>query len=605
MSKGVRLLKDAQRADGSWQSRCESGPISLALAALTEAWFGALSPADGRSYAQALRAAQRSDGGFALGPHDGTSSLAATAICRAALRVCGLSDASEWVREAEAAVAALGGYELVAERLQRDGEPTAIYCVMAGLLPADCLPPLSPDMAALPWSERLLDGRFNLSTVVAIFALAAVRERFTHKGLSPSILRGPTRLLARARLSAFIGQFQNENGSWNGSVPCTLQALLALEGVGLTKDDRCVQRALAWLDSRKLCTSAGLEIPLFDGDIAETSLALQALQSCGVSRSDRTVRAAVRYLTERPCTRPQARVNQPKAGAPRVGGWALSAGNQTLPDCDSTGLALGALASSASSQSALERGVQWLRGMQNLSGGFGLTAHGLPDRQPGSLPTLPSLRVDSLTSLVALVSQPPAELGDPAAADVAGRVLWGLADCGLTTADPMVASTVRFLERDLSPAGAWGSARHGSTIAGTSFALLGLAKVGAKLKSLTVRRAIGWLLSQQNADGGFGEQLATTTPRNARTESNAALTGLALRALAELAAKYVGGLNVQRAAQRATDYLLAEQQADGSWHNGEFAFAECGSIHFRWEHYRTILPLLGLGRWSQATSAKP
>jgi len=246
--------------------------------------------------------------------------------------------------------------------------------------------------------------------------------------------------------------------------------------------------------------------------------------------------------------------------------------------------------------------------MQNLSGGFGLTAHGLPDRQPGSLPTLPNLQIDRLTGpsqLLALLSQPPAELGDPAAADVAGRVLWGLGDVGLTIADPMVASAVRFLERDLSPAGAWGSARHASPIAGTSFALIGLAKVGANLKSLTLRRAIGWLLSQQNADGGFGEQPAETTPLTPPSESNAPLTGLALRALAELAAKNVGGLKVQRAAQRAADYLLAEQQADGSWLNGDFVFALSGPIHFSWEHYRLIFPLLGLGRWSQIISGKP
>ncbi len=53
--------------------------------------------------------------------------------------------------------------------------------------------------------------------------------------------------------------------------------------------------------------------------------------------------------------------------------------------------------------------------------------------------------------------------------------------------------------------------------------------------------------------------------------------------------------------RRAIGWLLSQQNADGS----DFVFALCGPIHFSWEHYRLIFPLLGLGRWSQVSSGKP
>lgn len=611
IASGVAALKQAQERDGCWKSRPDMGPLALAITAITEAWLGALSRDDAKRYAIALKSEQQPDGGFLLHPFGKGSSLGATAVCRAALKMCGVPNNAPVVRAAEACIRALGGYEVVRDRLLSHGEPAAVFCVMAELIPAELLPPVSPDAAALPWSERMLDGRMHGGVPMVIYAVAAVRERFLKTSLLPMVLRAPTRMLARSRLSSYIGQFQNDDGSWNAAIYCTVFALIALEGVGLTSADPMIQKGLAWLDTRKHRPGSTLEVSLFDGEIWETSFAILALTACGVPASDETTQLGTRYLADHQCKKPQPRVNQPKGSAPRVGGWAFQKGNDTMPDCDDTGVALAALGAASagglrSLRPTIDRGLAWLRGMQNDGGGFGAYVHGLPDRTPGiPLFANPRGRLDDLAKLVQLIANPPPEYGDSAIADLCGRVLWGLAECGLDIRDPMVARCVDFLARDVCENGAWWGIWNPAYVAGTSFALIGLAKVGADMRAPHVTRAINWLLSVQSSDGGYGEDAASfLDPTMAGVgESNAPLTGIALRALAEVVATRAGGAKARAAAERAAAYLVASQEAGGAWPNGDYLFTIVPPTFYSWGHHKLYYPLFGLGRWAELQKA--
>jgi squalene-hopene/tetraprenyl-beta-curcumene cyclase len=611
IARGVAELKRVQEQDGCWKSRPEMGPLALAITALTEAWLGVLSPSDAKRYAVALKTEQQADGGFLLYPFAKGSSLGATAVCRAALKMCGVPSTAPVVRAAEVRIRALGGYEVVRDRLLSHGEPAAVFCVMAELIPAELLPPVSPDAAALPWSERMLDGRMHGGVPMVIYAVAAVRERFLKTSLLPMVLRAPTRMLARSRLSSYIGKFQNDDGSWNEAVFATVFALIALEGVGLGRTDPMIQRGVTWLETRKTRTANTIEISLFDGEIWETSFAMLALTACGVAAKDEAIQSGARYLADHQCKKPQPRVNQPKADAPRTGGWAFQKHNDTMPDCDDSGIALAALGATAaggirSLGPTIERGVAWLRGMQNQGGGFGSYVHGLPDRSPGvPLFAEPRGRIDNLANLVQMLTNPPPEYGDPAIADLCGRVLWGLGECGLGIDDPMVARCVRFLERDVCENGAWWGIWNPAYVTGTAFALIGLAKVGADLRAPYVANAIGWLVSVQNADGGFGEEAGSFfDPQLAGVgASNAPLTGIALRALAEMVAARVEETKARRAAERAAHYLVTHQEAHGAWPNGDYLFTIIPPTQYSWVHHRLYYPLFGLGRWLEVQTA--
>jgi squalene cyclase len=613
VERGAAALLAAQRPDGSFMSDPDMGPLAVAITALCEAWFDVLTPSDARRYATALRAAQLPDGGFAVRPLAATGTLGATAVCRAALKVCGVADGAPAARRADQRIATLGGYARLHERLLSHGEPGLVFAVMAGLAPAHQLPPISPDMAALPWSERMLDGRLHAGVPVVLYAIAAVRERFTHKSsLVPAFLRGPTRLLARTRLAGYLGQFQNRSGSWNGMVFSTVFSLIALEGVGMTKDDPMVQRGLAWIESRKRRTDDGMRVVPFDGEHWETAFSISALLVSGLDVQDPALVRAAQFLVAGQATEPQPRANQPQPNAPRSGGWAFMRGNEPMADCDDTGVVLAALGAARRKRRGpldptLQRGVDWMRAMQNPSGGFAVYVHGLPDKRMGDpLFVQPLPRLDDVRGLLEGLVSPPPELGDPATSDLTGRALWGLGACGLTVKDPTVAKAVAFVERDQRADGSWWGMWNPAYVASTAFVLLGLGSVRADLGAPFVQRAVAWLASVQNADGGFGESVeAFAAPSLAgRGPSNAPLTGVVLRALAECRADKALDAAGVAAGERAAAYLAETQTPEGDWPNGDYVFTIIPPTFYVWELHRLYYVLFGLGRWVEATATR-
>jgi squalene-hopene/tetraprenyl-beta-curcumene cyclase len=609
LTRGVEALTASQSRTGAWKSDPDMGPIGLALTALVEHWFGRLAADDAKRFAVSLVRAQREDGGFEIHPHAEESSLGATATCRAALRACGVSDEHRAVRRAETRIAAMGGYSAVRARLLSHGEPAAMFCAMVGLLPGDALPPLSPDMAALPWSERMLDGRVHAGVPVVIYACAAVRDRLAPMSVLPSMLRGPTRALARTRLASFIGQFQCDDGSWNRMVFSTVFSAVALSGVGLDAGDPMVRRALDWLETRKQRRGKGVFVSVFDGEVWETAFALDALAACGVPRGAEAIARGVAYLERAQCSEPQPRVNQPSVGAPRIGGWAYQLGNHTMPDCDDSGVVLAALGRcrpDAGGAEPVARGVAWLAGMQNPCGGWGSYVHGLPDKKPGQPLFVEPTSFARWERWQESLGRLPVELGDPAVADVCGRVLWGLGACGVAPESDIVRRAVAFLEKEQAPSGAWFGLWNPAYVSGTSFALLGLATVGADLDAAWVRRGIAWLLSAQHADGGFGETPRSYTDPSsiARTASMPPLTGIALRALSELLARGAGTPAVRAAADRAASYLVRTQREDGAWSDEGYLFTIVPPTFYTWGHHRLYYPLFGLGRYREATRSK-
>ena len=610
MVRASAALRAKQESSGAWKSDPDMGPIALAITALLESWLGVLSDDDARRYATSLVRAQRDDGGFEIHPHAGASTLGATATCRAALAVCGIASTHRAVRRAEQCLASLGGYEALRARLVSHGEPGAIFCAMAGLLPGASLPPLSPDMAALPWSERMLDGRVHGGVPVVFYACAAVRERLAPTTVLPSLLRGPTRTIARARLASYIGQFQCPNGSWNGMVFSTVFNLLALSGVGLDASDPMVKRALAWIETRKARRGKGVFVSVFDGEVWETAFALQALAVSGVPCDDDAILRGVGYLERVQCTEPQPRMNQPRTGAPRTGGWPFHVGNHAMADCDDTGVVLAAIGrcrSVGDGSEPVARGVAWLEGMQNANGGWPVYVHGLPEKPPGKpLYVDRALDLSQPTTILAVITSPPPELGDPPTADLAGRVLWGLGECGMTVEHALVRRAVAFLERDQNADGAWWGAWNPAYTASVGFALLGLASVEADLRSRCATRAVAWLLRHQNADGGFGETAASYADPSlaGRAASMPPLTGIVLRALAEVIARGAATKEVEAGAERAAQYLVRTQESDGGWPDHGYLFTIIPPTFYTWGHHRLYYPLFGLGRYREVTARR-
>jgi squalene-hopene/tetraprenyl-beta-curcumene cyclase len=104
-----------------------------------------------------------------------------------------------------------------------------------------------------------------------------------------------------------------------------------------------------------------------------------------------------------------------------------------------------------------------------------------------------------------------------------------------------------------------------------------------------VRRGIEWLRGAQNADGGWGEPVAS--PGAGSGESSPTQTGWAL----------LGLLAVERtassAAERGIDYLVRSQAPDGSWPERLWPGAVAPSTPVRYHLDRQVFPLMALGRY--------
>ena len=124
--------------------------------------------------------------------------------------------------------------------------------------------------------------------------------------------------------------------------------------------------------------------------------------------------------------------------------------------------------------------------------------------------------------------------------------------------------------------------------------LCGLAAIGEDLAQPYIQKALIWLKSKQNSDGGWGESCASyhdpaLAGIGASTPSQTGWALLALLAAGELTSASV---------QRGIDYLLATQKEDGSWDEEQFTgtgFPKYFMI--RYHIYRNCFPLSALGTY--------
>jgi squalene-hopene/tetraprenyl-beta-curcumene cyclase len=184
---------------------------------------------------------------------------------------------------------------------------------------------------------------------------------------------------------------------------------------------------------------------------------------------------------------------------------------------------------------------------------------------------------------------------DPPTADVTARCVGMFAQLGDPADRDMIARAIAFLERTQEHDGSWYGRWGMNYVYGTWSAVCGFNATGRHARTPAVGRAIDWLVTMQNADGGFGETAqsyelgqhdASPVPS---TPSQTAWAVLALIA---------GGATHHAATERAIDYLLRTQRADGFWSEREFTATGFPRVFFlRYHGYARYFPLWALARY--------
>jgi squalene-hopene/tetraprenyl-beta-curcumene cyclase len=598
LERAKRALLARQRDDGSWSCDTDIGPVGLATQVIVESLYGALGVDDARAARVRFGKWQLPDGSFESHPHATKGSLTTTALSWAALLACGATDSDSSACRARAYVDAHGGLTAVARAFRERSDVAALYLVALGHLDGACLPAVPPGMALVPL-ERLLDRHVHAGNVMATLVVAALGVRY-----APAPQRGllavTRQALESARIRDYLLRWQNADGSWNGSPFQSCLVLLGLHAAGAGPGEASIKRAICWLDGMKRRSERGLDVCAMDNDVWSTALCAMALHASGMHAESPALARAQQLLLDAQTRDAMPRANQRKNGARRTGGWPFQRGNTTMPDADDTGVVVAALAILGGERAgrslfhALDEGVAWLRDMQNPDGGFPTFVWGLPSKKPGPmfLRDFP-VTFDDLGVLASLLRSPPPELGDPSLEGVTGRVLWGLGSAGVGRDDPAVGRAVAFLQHQQCESGAWWGRWKVCYLAETATVLLGLGAVGEDMTSAYVRRAVSWVISRQNDDGGFGESHeAYRDPRAAgRGPSMAPVTAYVLLGL--MAARDVPVDVLQRAAS----YLLATQRDDGLWGEGGWLHTFIPpDLLYTYEVPAHALPLLALAK---------
>jgi squalene-hopene/tetraprenyl-beta-curcumene cyclase len=186
-------------------------------------------------------------------------------------------------------------------------------------------------------------------------------------------------------------------------------------------------------------------------------------------------------------------------------------------------------------------------------------------------------------------------LCDPSTPDIVGRVLEALGILDDPAHREVCDRGVAYLRASQEPEGSWFGRWGVNYVYGTSNVLVALARQRVAAAEPMVARAIAWLRSVQNADGGWGECLESYANRAlmGKGKSTASQTAWALMALLAYLPRE------DTAVQRGVQWLVERQTAQGSWDEEEFTGTGFPNhFYLRYNLYRHYFPLMALGRYA-------
>ena len=623
-------LTDRQADDGHWAYELEADVTIPSEYILLNHFLGRIDDAVEAKLANYIRAIQGEHGGWPL-YHDGDFDMSASVKAYYALKLTGEDIEAPHMTWARKAIRKHGG-------AARCNVFTRFTLALFGQVPWRAVPVMRVEALLLPkWAPFHIDkvSYWSRTVMVPLLVLAALKPRARNpRGIgieelfcTPAdeemqYLRNPTgqflgtvlllldrvarvieplfpKVLERKaidRAMAFVKERLNGEDGLGGIFPAMANSLMVFDALGYPGDHPDVVTARSAVDKLLVFRNGmGYCQPCLS-PVWDTGLALYALMEAGMEGDHPIVRRASRWLVGRQIldVKGDWAANR---GHIRPGGWAFQYWNDFYPDVDDTAVVAMALhrADADAYGEAIERGVEWILGMQSRNGGWGA--------------------FDADNNHYFLQSIPFADHGallDPPTADVTARCVSLLAQVGYDHTHPAVARGLAYLRREQEEDGSWFGRWGNNYVYGTWSVLSAFNAAGADMQAPYIRKAAAWLKYCQRPDGGWGEDCSTYLDHrrwyvsvaakerrmDAVKTSTPSQTSWALLGL--MAAGEVDSDNVRR----GIEYLLDAPRDNGKWKEEYFNAVGFPRIFYlRYHGYSAYFPLWTLARYRNLIAA--
>ncbi len=628
IEKATEWLLAHQAPAGYWWGELESNVTITAEQLFLTHILGLGSQGLWEAMAREILAEQRKEG-FWANWYGGPGDLSTTIEAYMALKMAGVDPESPEMKKAQVWIVRQGGVE-------KARVFTKIWLALMGEWPWDATPMLPPELVLLPdrfpvslysfasWARGTILPLAIVRVLKPVYPLpqrARIDELFPRgreradlrlprkPGFGGAFFYGfdrvlrlyerrPIRALRRSALQeaeAWILERQEADGCWGGIQPPWVYSLIALYALGYGVDSPPIQRGLEGFARYSITPETLARYPFLVTDkpargfrlqscispVWDTGLALLALQDAGLPpHHPALLKAGMWLLSEQIFTGGDWQVRC----RARPGGWAFEFDNDVYPDTDDTAVVLMAILGidlpERAKKLAIERGLEWLLGMQSRNGGWGAF-----DRNN----TKASLRQIPFADF--------GELLDPPSADVTGHVVEFLGRMGCRPGFKPLDRAVHYLWGEQEEEGPWYGRWGVNYLYGTGCVVPALTACGVPPKDPRIQKAVAWLKSRQNPDGGWGEDVLSYHRKDlwGKGSSTASQTAWALLGL--LAA----GEAHSEAVRQGIAYLVQAQRPDGTW--DEPFFTGTGfptDFMIRYHLYRHVFPLMALGRYRRA-----
>ncbi len=628
VSRATQALLALQRADGHFVFELEADVSIPAEYILFQHFLG--QPADAElegKLATFIRRQQAAHDGWPLFT-DGAFNISSSVKAYFALKAVGDSPEADHMRRARAAILAHGG-------AANANVFTRALLALFGALPWRGVPVMPVEILLLPrwfpfhmtkvsyWSRTVITPLVVVNALkpraknprnVSIAELfveppdrvrhwpGAPQQKFpwtTLFGALDQLLRWsepyfPKGLRKRAidRAVAFVEERLNGEDGLGAIFPAMAYSAIMFDTLGYGRQDprmvqvmKAIDRLLVIREDEAYCQPC--VSPVWD-----TGLAAHALMEAGGEASAPPVRAGLAWLEPLQITDVAGdwAVRKPHV---RPGGWAFQYANAYYPDVDDTAVVAMAMDRAVGQGSddrgseyktAIARAREWIEGLQSANGGWGA--------------------FDSDNDYDYLNYIPFADHGallDPPTADVTARCLSMLGQLGeVPSGNPVVARGVDYLLRTQEKDGSWFGRWGMNYIYGTWSVLCALNAVQRDPRSAEVQKAVAWLKTIQNKDGGWGEggeSYALDYSGYCPAPSTPSQTAWALLGL------MAAGVVEDNAVTLGVRYLARTQAEDGFWKEERFTATGFPRVFFlRYHGYAKYFPLWAMAHYRNLKS---